>query len=82
MKDLINHPPHYTSSGAECSVCKTLIECIDVTRTLGFNAGNIIKYVWRYRDKGGIEDLKKAQWYLTDLIKQIEKGIETEAARR
>jgi len=31
--------------------------------------GNIIKYVWRYRYKNGVEDLEKAQWYLNRLIK-------------
>jgi len=35
---------------------------------LGWNVGNIIKYVSRYKNKNGIEDLKKAQWYLEDLI--------------
>ena len=34
----------------------------------GFAAGNVMKYVWRYERKGGIDDLKKAQWYLQRLI--------------
>ena len=34
----------------------------------GFAAGNVMKYVWRYEHKGGIDDLKKAQWYLQRLI--------------
>jgi hypothetical protein len=36
---------------------------------LGFIEGNIIKYVSRYKNKNGIEDLKKAKWYLEFLIK-------------
>ena len=32
--------------------------------------GNIIKYLWRYRYKNGVEDLEKAQWYLTKLIEE------------
>lgn len=35
----------------------------------GFLRGNAIKYQVRYRDKGGAEDLKKAQWYLAELIR-------------
>ena len=34
--------------------------------------GNIMKYLWRYRYKNGAEDLKKAQWYLTELIDVVE----------
>lgn len=38
----------------------------------GYLTGNILKYVWRYRNKNGLEDLKKAQWYLNRLISQVE----------
>jgi len=72
MTDLVNHPPHYNSSPAKCE-CGRQIECIDVTRHLGFNDGNAVKYLWRWRQKGGVEDLKKARWYLDDLIKQMEQ---------
>ena len=34
--------------------------------------GNIMKYLWRYRYKNGVEDLKKAQWYLNELIDELE----------
>jgi hypothetical protein len=71
MSDKINHPQHYTSGEAKCT-CGRIVECIDIVRTLGFNAGNIIKYVWRYKDKNGLEDLKKAQWYLNDLVRKEE----------
>lgn len=40
---------------------------------LGYHEGNIIKYITRYPYKNGIEDLKKALWYLEDLIKQQEQ---------
>jgi hypothetical protein len=42
---------------------------------LGFCEGNIVKYVSRYKGKGGIEDLKKARHYLDMLIDSIEKEI-------
>jgi hypothetical protein len=67
MTDNVNHPPHYNSSPAHCE-CGRRIECIDVTRHMGFNVGNAVKYLWRYELKNGIEDLKKARWYLDDLI--------------
>ena len=41
---------------------------------LGFHQGNILKYITRYKDKNGIEDLKKARWYIEDLIKQTLKA--------
>ena len=64
MADLVNHPPHYTS-GPTHSVCGELIECIDVTETLGFNLGNAIKYLWRADLKGNpTQDLSKARWYI------------------
>jgi hypothetical protein len=72
--DLINHPPHYTSSPATCE-CGRTIECISVVRHMGFNVGNVIKYLWRAGRKGdALEDLRKARWYLDDEIKRIEKG--------
>jgi len=40
----------------------------------GFAAGNVMKYVWRYERKGGINDLKKAQWYLQRLIEMEERN--------
>lgn len=69
--DNVNHPTHYTSSQAECSECKKKIECIDVTRHMGFNIGNAVKYLWRYQLKNGIEDLQKSIWYIND---EINKG--------
>lgn len=60
------------------------IECIEVTRHMNFNIGNVIKYLWRagLKQETGmdqkqkhIEDLKKAQWYLNDEIKKLEDEI-------
>jgi len=73
MADNIN-PGHYKHLGASCRECGIDIECIDVTRHMDFNLGNVIKYVWRAKYKNGLEDLQKAQWYLNDAIKQLEKG--------
>jgi hypothetical protein len=51
------------------------LECIQVTRHMGFNLGNVVKYLWRAGLKGSspkLEDLKKAAWYLNDEINQME----------
>ena len=63
--DVVNSPPHYNKSRIEC------IDAIESATDAGFEhylQGNIIKYIWRYRYKGGVEDLKKAKWYLKKLI--------------
>ena len=70
MSDTVNHPAHYTSGGVEC------IEAIRSSMTADgfcdYCKGNIIKYIWRWRDKGGVEDLKKAQVYLGWLIEAVD----------
>lgn len=72
-KNAVNHPAHYTSSPAKCSKCGHPIECIDVVRHMGFNVGNVVKYLWRAGLKGSlVEDLKKGAWYLADEIKKME----------
>lgn len=62
--DKVNHPAHYTAGE---------IEVIDMIEAMGdgpaFCRGNIIKYLSRYKLKNGIEDLKKAQWYMARLVK-------------
>ena len=70
--DAINHPEHYISHPSG-------IECIEVTRHMSFNAGNVIKYLWRNGLKDGepsLKDLKKAAWYLNDMIDQLETNSE------
>ena len=65
--DMVNSPPHYNQAGVEC------IDAIRAATDEGYEyylQGNIIKYLWRYRYKNGVEDLKKAQWYLTKLIEE------------
>ena len=66
--DPVNHPSHYTSLPACCSKCGHPIECIDVTRHMGFNIGNAVKYLWREGLKAGVEDLRKAVWYVNDEV--------------
>ena len=70
--DMVNHPSHYTQGGIECidalkaaTVSKTGIEAVCTA--------NAIKYLWRYEEKHGIEDVKKARWYIDRLIKELEE---------
>ena len=71
--DPVNHPKHYTDSGIKCASCKAPIECIVVARNFNFDLGNVIKYIWRAQRKNGLEDLKKAAWYINDYIKEVEE---------
>lgn len=72
-KEMVCHPAHYQS--------ETGLEVIDVIEAFtsklsgveAFDTGNIIKYICRWPEKNGLEDLKKARWYLSHLINHIEK---------
>lgn len=68
--DKVNKPGHYTQGR---------VECIDALESLVADKGpeeavlvaNVVKYVWRYRRKDGVQDLRKAQWYLARLIERL-----------
>lgn len=69
--DNINHPLRYTKGDIECidaikaaTVGKTGIEAVDV--------GHVIRYLWRYEEKDGLESVKKAEWYIKHLINELE----------
>ena len=69
--DMVNHPAHYNAGGIECF---DAIMAATNDLSEGYIQGNIIKYVWRYRYKNRVEDLKKARWYLDKLIEiQLKK---------
>ena len=77
---LVFYPPYYKKKLGNLAVsCYDVIELItqDVTDPLeAFCIGNVIKYLWRYKLKNGIEDLKKAQTYLSEIIDRMERGIQ------
>lgn len=69
--DRVNHPSHYTQGKVEC------IDALEAATTnkLGIEAvcvANIVKYLWRYEAKAGLEDVRKARWYLDRLIAHLE----------
>lgn len=66
MTDVVNHPEHYTTGRIEC------IDAIESALTpeefRGYLKGNIIKYTWRERQKGGVESMQKAMWYIRKFV--------------
>ena len=73
VPDMVNHPQHYTQGGIECidalkaaTVGKRGIEAVCVA--------NVIKYLWRYEEKNGIEDIRKAKWYIERLLRELEES--------
>lgn len=62
--DPVNSPKHYKQVPG--------IECIEVTEHFGFLRGNAIKYLWRADHKNGLEDLRKAVWYVQREIANME----------
>jgi len=69
--DNVNSPSHYNQAGIEC------IDAIKASLGDGYQdycKGNVVKYLWRYKYKNGIEDLKKAQWYLNSMVEDVENN--------
>ena len=70
---MVSHPDHYMS--------KTGLEVIDVIEAFTFDlkgieatdTGNILKYICRWSNKNGLQDLEKAKWYLDHLIDHVRK---------
>ncbi len=70
--DMVNHPPHYTQGGIEC-IDALEAATADLTGIEAVCTANAIKYLWRWKGKNGVEDLRKAKWYIDRLIKKAEK---------
>lgn len=64
----IDHPTHYCQGEIECiEAIKSATQNLDGIEA--FCTGNVIKYMWRWDEKGGKGDLEKAKWYIDYLIK-------------
>ena len=68
IEDSVNNPPHYGQGRIEC--IEYIKDFLSNDEYTGYLRGNIAKYLHRWRYKNGIEDLKKARWYLEALIQQ------------
>lgn len=66
QSDVVNNPEHYQKHPSG-------VQCIAITEHMSFCLGNVIKYVWRADLKGGVEDLRKARWYIDREIQRREK---------
>ena len=80
QNDMVNHPSHYTQGGIEC------IDALEAATTglTGIEAvctANAIKYLWRWKQKNGIQDLEKARWYINRMIAKLEKREPKELSR-
>lgn len=78
MTDNVNHPRHYETGP---------FECIELSSRYSFCVGNAVKYVWRHDLKNGVEDLRKARWYLRYAMEHGESavpliGVSTSDSRR
>ena len=73
-EDVVNHPRHYISKGGieTINVIEAWTEGLD--GIVAVDTANVIKYISRWDKKNGIEDLKKARWYLNHLIMFMEKN--------
>ena len=72
----VSNPNHYNAGDIEC--IDAIRASMSATEFQGYCKGNVEKYVWRYRYKAGVQDLKKAEVYLKWLIESLEE--ETEGA--
>lgn len=70
QNDKVNHPAHYTTGKVECiDGIEAAIAGLDATEA--FLTGCAIKYLWRWKKKGGVTDLLKTRWYVDRLIGKI-----------
>lgn len=68
--DPVSHPNHYTQGGIEC-IDAIDAACTGLSDAESYYIGNTIKYLWRWKFKNGVEDLKKAKFYLERLIEKL-----------
>lgn len=72
--DSVDNPAHYNKGGVEC--IDAIRGSMSAEAFRGFLKGNVMKYVFRYEAKNGLEDLRKARWYLERLIGEVEADRE------
>ena len=70
--DNVNHPKHYCKGGLEC--IQVIKAQLTPEQNKGYLYGNVLKYMWRWPEKNGIEDLRKAKHYLEWLQEEVEKN--------
>lgn len=66
MADNVNHPAHYETGKFEC--IDVMVETQGKEATQSFCVCNALKYLYRHKRKNGLEDIKKALWYLEKFV--------------
>lgn len=78
MTDLVNHPPHYTAGKVECiDAIEAAVMGLDAFE--GYCTAAAIKYLWRWKRKGGVQDLDKAIWYINRIKQYAQSHTNTSA---
>lgn len=68
--NMVDHPSHYTQGGVEC-IDAIKAATVNLTGIKSVCTGNALKYIWRWHEKNGTEDIRKAIWYLNRLISEV-----------
>jgi hypothetical protein len=74
LEDNVNSPKHYNHNHKGIEAIVAIEASMSSEEFLGYLKGNVLKYIWRYRYKNGIEDLNKATWYL-NLLKERQTNV-------
>lgn len=75
MSDAIEKPNHYNSHPSG-------VECVEIAQEFDYNVGTAVAYLWRYKGKNGIEDLKKARKHIEFEITRLENLAKRNAAAK
>ena len=75
MSDMVCHPQHYNQGGIEC-IDAIKAATVEKTGVEAFCVGNAIKYLWRFEEKNGLQDVEKAKWYIERLIQELKESTE------
>lgn len=73
MSDMVCHPRHYNQGDIEC-IDAIQAATVGKTGVEAFCVGNAIKYLWRFEEKNGLQDVEKAKWYIERLIRELDDG--------
>lgn len=80
--DSVNHPAHYTAGGIECIDAIAAALTCQTDPMHAWLTGQVLKYLWRWPMKNGLEDLKKARFYLDRLIADVERKDKEEWSKK
>lgn len=80
QSDPVNSPAHYVRGGIEC-IDAIMATIKDLDAIEGFYTGNATKYLFRWKEKNGVEDLEKAAWYVARLIEYAKAKRKADGTR-